>query len=144
MRTWSAKTEEVERKWLLVDATGKSLGRLASELANILRGKNKPTYTPHADVGDFVVVINAKSVTMSGNKWTDKKYYRHSRFFGSTKEFKAKEMLDKDPTFLLEDAVKGMLPKSRLGKVILKKLKIYEGAEHPHATQKPEALTINV
>ncbi len=142
MRTWVAKTEEAERKWLLVDANGKSLGRLATQVAAILRGKNKPTFTPHADVGDFVIVINAKSVKMSGNKWNDKKYYRHSRYFGSTKEFKAKEMLERNPTFILEDAVKGMLPKTRLGKVLLTKLKVYEGAEHPHAVQKPEAFTI--
>ncbi len=142
MRTWVAKTEEAERKWLLVDANGKSLGRLATQVASILRGKNKPTFTPHADVGDFVIVINAKGVKMSGNKWNDKKYYRHSRYFGSTKETKAKDMLQKDPSFILEDAVKGMLPKTRLGKVLLTKLKIYEGAEHPHAVQKPEAITI--
>jgi len=142
MRTWNAKTEEVERKWYLVDANGKSLGRLATQIASVIRGKNKPIFTPHADTGDFVVVINAKGVKMTGNKWTEKKYYRHSRYFGSLKEFKAKDMMEKDPTFMVTDAVKGMLPKTRLGKVLLTKLKVYEGAEHPHGTQKPEALNI--
>ncbi len=142
MSTWMAKTEDVERKWHLVDANGKSLGRIATQIASVLRGKNKPIYTPHADTGDFVVVINAKNVTMTGNKWSDKKYYRHSRYFGSTKEFKAKDMREKDPTFMLMDAVKGMLPKTRLGKVLLTKLKVYEGGEHPHASQKPEALNV--
>lgn len=142
MSTWMAKTEEVDRKWYLVDAGGKSIGRLSTQIASVLRGKNKPIFTPHADTGDFVVVINAKNVTMTGNKWSDKKYYRHSRYFGSTKEFKAKDMREKDPTFMLMDAVKGMLPKTRLGKVLLTKLKVYEGGEHPHASQKPEALNI--
>lgn len=142
MKTWFANSESVEKKWHLIDAEGKSLGRLATQIADILRGKDKPTYTPHADTGDFVVVINAKGVTMTGNKWDDKKYYRHSRFFGSLKEFKAKEMRESNPTFILEDAVKGMLPKNRLARKLLKKLKIYEGGEHPHATQKPEALNV--
>lgn len=142
MSTWMAKTEEVDRKWYLVDAGGKSIGRLSTQIASVLRGKNKPIFTPHADTGDFVVVINAKNVTMTGNKWSDKKYYRHSRYFGSTKEFKAKDMREINPTFMLMDAVKGMLPKSRLGKVLLTKLKVYEGGEHPHASQKPEALNI--
>jgi large subunit ribosomal protein L13 len=142
MSTWMAKTEEVDRKWYLVDAGGKSIGRLSTQIASVLRGKNKTIYTPHADTGDFVVVINAKNVTMTGNKWSDKKYYRHSRYFGSTKEFKAKDMREINPTFMLMDAVKGMLPKTRLGKVLLTKLKVYEGGEHPHASQKPEALNI--
>lgn len=142
MRTWSAKTEEVKRKWLIVDAQGKSIGRMATQIAMILSGKNKPTFTPHADTGDFVIVINAKGITMTGNKMDDKKYYRHSRWFGSLKEFKAKDMIQKDAAFVVTDAVKGMLPKSRLGKVMLKKLKVYGGAEHPHAVQKPEALNI--
>lgn len=142
MSTWMAKTEDVERKWYLVDANGKSLGRLATQIASVLRGKNKTIFTPHADTGDFVVVINAKGVTMTGKKWDEKKYYRHSRYFGSTKEFKAKEMRETDPSFMVLDAVKGMLPKTRLGKVLLTKLKVYEGGEHPHASQKPEALNI--
>lgn len=142
MSTWMAKTEDVERKWHLVDANGKSLGRIATQIASVLRGKNKPIFTPHADTGDFVVVINAKHVTMTGNKWNDKVYYRHSRYFGSLQEFKAKDMKEKDPTFMLVDAVKGMLPKTRLGKVLLTKLKVYEGGEHPHASQKPEALNV--
>ncbi len=142
MSTWMAKTEDVERKWHLVDANGKSLGRIATQIASVLRGKNKPIFTPHADTGDFVVVINAKHVTMTGNKWSDKIYYRHSRYFGSLQEFKAKDMKEKDPTFMLIDAVKGMLPKNRLGKVLLTKLKVYGEGEHPHASQKPEALNV--
>lgn len=142
MKTWFANSESVEKKWHLIDAEGKSLGRLATQIADILRGKDKPTYTPHADTGDFVVVINAKNVTMTGNKWDAKKYYRHSRFFGSLKEMDANEMREKNPTFMLQDAVKGMLPKNRLSRQLLKKLKIYEGGEHPHATQKPEALNV--
>jgi large subunit ribosomal protein L13 len=142
MRTWIAKTEDVKRKWHIVDAQGKSVGRMATQIAEILRGKNKPTYTPHADTGDFVIVINAKDVTMTGSKWDEKIYYKHSRFFGSLKEFKAKEMRERDAAFILMDAVKGMLPRTKLGKAILKKLKVYEGAEHPHAVQRPEALTL--
>lgn len=142
MRTWIAKKEEVDRKWHLVDADGKSLGRMATKIASVLSGKHQPTFTPHTDAGDFVVVINAKNVAMTGNKWDEKMYYRHSRFFGSLKEFKAKEMREMDPTFILIDCVKGMLPKTKLGRQMLTKLKVYEGAEHPHAVQKPEALNI--
>lgn len=142
MRTWTANAAEIDRKWFLVDANGKSLGRLATEVASILRGKHKPTFTPHTDTGDFVVVINAKNVTMTGDKWDAKKYYTHSRFFGSLKEMNAKEVREKNPTFMFEEAVQGMLPKNRLGRMMLKKLKVYEGAEHPHSTQKPEALNI--
>jgi large subunit ribosomal protein L13 len=142
MKTWFANAESVEKKWHLIDADGKSLGRLATQIADILRGKDKPTFTPHADTGDFVIVINAKNVTMTGNKWNDKKYYRHSRFFGSLQEFKAKEMREMDPTFLLKDAVHGMLPKNRLSRHLLNKLKVYEGGEHPHDTQKPTALNV--
>lgn len=143
MKTWMAKTEEAEKKWWLIDATDKRVGRLATQIANILRGKNKPTFTPHADTGDFVIVINADKVQFSGKKWTDKKYYRHSRYFGSLKETTAQEMLEKDPTFILTEAVRGMLPPNRLSKSLITKLKAYPGSEHPHDAQKPQALTLN-
>lgn len=142
MKTWNAKKEEMEnnRNWYLVDATGQSVGRLSTKIAMVLSGKSKPTYTPSVDTGDMVVVINADKVTMTGNKWTDKKYFRRSRFFGSLKETTAKEMLEKNPTFILEDAVQGMLPKTKLGKQMITKLKLYAGSEHPHQAQNPQAL----
>lgn len=143
MKTWNAKTEEVKRKWWIVDASNQTLGRLATQIANVLRGKNKPIFTQHADAGDFVVVINADKVTMSGNKMAEKKYYRHSRFFGSLKSLTAVEMKEKHPSFIIEDAVKGMLPKNKLSRAIIKKLKVYPGAEHPHAAQKPESMKLN-
>ena len=142
MKTWMAKTHEADRKWWLVDATDQTVGRMATQIANILRGKNKPTFTPHADAGDFVVVVNAEKVKFSGNKLGDKLYYRRSRWFGSLRETTAKEMLEKDPTHILYNAVKGMLPKNRLSRQLIKKLKAYPGAEHPHDAQKPEALTL--
>lgn len=134
--------ENARRNWVLIDANGQTVGRLATQIANILRGKNKPDFTPNVDNGDFVVVINASKVQFSGSKWDEKKYYRHSRFFGSLKETTAREMLEKDPTFILQDAVKGMLPKNRLSRNLLKKLKLFAGSEHDHAAQKPQALTI--
>ena len=142
MKTWNAKKEDFEnnRTWYLVDAEGQSVGRLASKIAMVLSGKAKPTYTPHVDTGDMVVVINADKVTMTGNKWAAKKYYRRSRFFGSLKETTAEEMLEKDPTFILKDAVQGMLPKTKLGKKMGTKLKLYAGAEHPHQAQNPQLL----
>ena len=142
MSTWMAKTEDVERKWHLVDANGKSLGRIATQIASVLRGKNKPIYTPHADTGDFVVVINAKNVTMTGNKWNDKKYYRHSRFFGSLKEKTAEQVKSTDSEFIISEAVRGMLPVNKLSKSLITKLKVYKGAEHPHTAQRPEAYVI--
>lgn len=142
MKTWSAKAEEVDRKWYLVDATDKNLGRLSTQLATILRGKHRPTYTPHVDTGDFIVVINADKIQMTGAKWTDKKYYRRSKFFGSLKEMTANEMREKDPTFIITDAVNGMIPKNKLRKKIISKLKVYSGAEHPHTSQNPEALNV--
>lgn len=142
MKTWNAKKEEVEPKWFLVDATDLSLGRLSTRIATVLRGKHQPTFTPHVDTGDFVVVINADKVTMSGNKWNSKTYYRKSRFFGSLKETSAQEMLEKNPEFIITDSVQGMLPKTKLGRKMLQKLKVYAGSEHPHQAQKPEALTI--
>ena len=141
MKTWNAKAGEVEQKWLLIDATDKTVGRLASEVAMILRGKTKPTFTPHVDTGDNVIIINSDKVKFTGNKWDTKKYYTHSRFFGSTKETTAKEYLEKDSTQIIRFAVEGMLPKNRLGRKLKKKLKIFTGAEHPHSAQKPEART---
>lgn len=142
MKTWIAKKEDYEnnRQWFVIDAQGQSVGRLATKIAMVLSGKTKPTYTPHVDTGDMVVVINADKVTLSGNKWLAKKYYRRSRFFGSLKETTAKEMLEKNPTFILKDAVQGMLPKTTLGKKMATKLKIYAGSEHPHQAQNPQLL----
>ncbi len=142
MKTWNAKTEEADRKWFIVDATGLRLGRLATHVANILRGKNLPTFTPHADAGGFVVVINSDKIEMTGNKWNQKKYYRHSRFFGSLKEKTAAQMKDDNPEFIIQDAVKGMLPVNKLSYSLITKLKVYAGADHPHAAQKPEAYVI--
>ena len=142
MKTWNAKTEEADRKWFIVDASGLRLGRLATHVANILRGKNLPTFTPHADAGGFVVVINSDKIELTGNKWNSKKYYRHSRFFGSLKEKTAAQMKDDNPEFMIQDAVKGMLPVNKLSYSLITKLKVYAGADHPHAAQKPEAYII--
>lgn len=142
MNTWNAKTEEVERTWHIIDASNQRLGRVATHVANLLRGKGKPTYTPNVDTGDFVVVINADQIEMTGTKWTDKKYYRHSRFFGSMKEKTAEQMKVEDPTFIIHEAVRGMLPTNKLSRHIIHKLKVYPGAEHPHASQKPATYTI--
>jgi large subunit ribosomal protein L13 len=141
MKTWNAKAGEVEQKWWIVDASGKTLGRMASEIAKVIRGKTKPTFTPHVDTGDFVVVINSDKVEMSGNKWNDEKFYSHSRYFGSLKELSAAQLRQKDPNRVVLEAVKGMLPKNKLSSQVIKKLKVYAGAEHPHSAQKPEALT---
>lgn len=137
--TFMAKSHEVERKWLVVDAEGETLGRLASEVASILRGKHKPTYTPHVDTGDHVVIVNAEKIELSGNKLNDKKYYRHSGYTGSLKERTALEMRTNYPTKMLEIAIKGMLPKGPLGSQMFRKLNVYAGPDHPHAAQKPEA-----
>lgn len=142
MRTYSAKNGEIERKWWVVDAKGQTLGRMASEIAKILRGKNKPVFTPHVDTGDFVIVINSDLVEMSGNKWDEKTYYRHSRYFGGLKSLSAKEQREKDSTFIVTEAVSGMLPKNKLSRDLITKLKVYTGAEHPHAQQKPAALSL--
>lgn len=136
--TFMANESNIERKWLLVDAEGKRLGRLASEIAHILRGKHKPTYTPHADTGDYVIVINADKVESTGNKETDKIYYRHSGYAGGLKERTAAEMREKFPERMVEQAVKGMLPKGKLGRKMGKKLFVYKGSEHHHEAQKPE------
>lgn len=137
--TFMAKGHEVERKWLVVDAAGQTLGRLASEVASILRGKNKPTFTPHVDTGDYVIIINADKIELTGNKLKDKIYYRHTGHPGGIKQRTALEMRTNYPTKMLELAIKGMLPKGPLGRQTAKKLFVYAGAEHPHAAQKPEA-----
>ena len=142
MKTWNAKTKEVEknRRWYLLDAKDQNLGRFSTKIATLLSGKTKPIYTPYVDTGDGVVVINASKVKMTGSKWVDKKYYRRSRFLGSLKETSAGEMLKKNPGFMIENAVRGMLPKTKLGRKMLSKLRVYEGDEHPHKAQKPEIL----
>jgi large subunit ribosomal protein L13 len=142
MKTFVAKEKEVDRKWYLVDAKDKVLGRLATQIAMRLRGKHKPIFTPHADTGDFVVVINADKVTLTGKKWDKKIYYRHSGYIGGLKEITAKKLLEKKPRDILRFAVKGMLPKNSLGRRQLKKLKIYTGSAHPHEAQQPEKLEI--
>lgn len=142
MKTYSAKPGEVTQKWYLVDANGKTLGRIATEIAKILRGKNKPTFTPHVDTGDFVVVINSEKVAMSGNKWNDEKFYTHSRYFGSLKELTAAQLKEKDPAQVVTEAVAGMLPKNKLSKRLILKLKAYAGPTHPHSAQQPETLSL--
>ncbi|WP_099156765.1 50S ribosomal protein L13 [Virgibacillus ndiopensis] len=136
--TFMANENNIERKWLVVDAEGKRLGRLASEVAAILRGKHKPTYTPHADTGDNVIIINAEKIELTGNKINDKIYYRHTNYAGGLKERNANEMRTKYPEQMLEIAVKGMLPKGSLGRKMGKKLHVYRGSEHNHQAQKPE------
>lgn len=142
MKTWIANPEEQQQKWWIVDATNLTLGRMASEIAQVIRGKNKPTFTPNVDTGDFVIVVNADKIKLSGAKLEQKNYYRHSRFFGSLKTFRADNLLVNKPSYMIEEAVKGMLPKNKLGRALGTKLKVYSGAEHPHATQKPEALNL--
>jgi len=138
MRTFMAKANAVERKWYVVDAAGKTLGRLASEVASILRGKHKPTYTPHVDTGDHVIIINAEKIELTGKKLTDKIYYRHSQHPGGLKSRTALEMRTNYPEKMLELAIRGMLPKGSLGRQMFKKLHVYRGSEHPHQAQKPE------
>ena len=144
MKSYMAKPSTIERKWFVVDAEGKTLGRLAAEVAKVLRGKNKPTFTPHMDTGDFVVVVNADKVHLTGNKLVQKTYFRHSGYVGGTSFTLAKDMLDRHPERMLELAIRGMLPKNRLGRAMAKKLKVYRGSEHPHAAQKPETLELNI
>ncbi|MCS6838162.1 MAG: 50S ribosomal protein L13 [Bdellovibrionaceae bacterium] len=141
--TTFVRKEDVKRNWLLIDAQGQTVGRLASRIAQLLRGKHRPDLTPHVDHGDFVVVINADKVQFSGKKWDEKKYYRHSRFFGSLKEKTARQMMEERPTFILEEAIRGMLPKNRLSRRLMTKVKIYAGPEHPHKAQKPVAYSVN-
>jgi len=142
MKTFMAKEQDVEKKWYLVDAQDKVLGRLASQIAHRLRGKHKPIFTPHADTGDFIVVVNAEKVTLTGQKWDHKAYYRHSGYQGGLKKTTVKQMLEKKPEEILRLAVRRMLPKNSLGRRQLKKLKVYAGPEHPHKAQQPEALEI--
>ena len=140
MKTYSAKPHEVEQKWLLVDAEGQTLGRMATAIATRLRGKHKAEYTPHVDTGDFVVVINADKVTVTGNKAKDKIYYSHSGFPGALKSISFEKLLEKAPERVIKLAVKGMLPRNSLGRAMFKKLKVYAGAEHPHTAQQPESV----
>jgi len=141
MNSFMANPAKVERKWYVVDATGYTLGRLASEVAKVLRGKNKPVFTPHVDTGDYVVIVNAEKIKVTGKKLDQKIYYHHSEYVGGMKETTLREMLDKKPEKVIEHAVKGMLPKGPLGRQMFTKLHVYAGPEHPHAAQKPEALT---
>jgi large subunit ribosomal protein L13 len=142
MKTVSAKKSEVQRKWFLVDANDVVLGRMASRIASVLRGKHKVMYTPHVDTGDFVIVVNAEKVKLTGNKEEDKVYYRHTGWQGHLKEATAARMREKHPEEIVEIAVKGMLPRGNLGRAMLKKLKVYRTAEHPHSAQKPEVLPL--
>ena len=142
MKTYVATPQDRERNWVLVDANGQNLGRLATQIADVLRGKRKPTYTPHCDVGDFVVVVNAEKISVTGNKRTEKMYHRHSGHPGGLKSRSLNEMLERRPEEVIRIAVKGMLPKNRLARKQITKLKIYAGPDHPHAAQKPEPLEI--
>jgi large subunit ribosomal protein L13 len=142
MKTYQAKKEDVDHQWYLVNAEGKVLGRLAVEVAKILKGKNKPTFTPHVDTGDFVVVVNAEKVVLTGKKMKDKKYYHHTGHPGGIKEITAGKLLNEKPTEILRIAVSGMLPKNSLGRQMMRKLKIYKGPDHPHEAQKPVPLGI--
>jgi large subunit ribosomal protein L13 len=142
MKTYLAPVNEIEKQWYVVDAENKVLGRLASEIASRLRGKHKPTFSTFIDNGDFIVVTNAEKIKLTGNKLEDKKYYRHTGYIGGIKETSAKELLKKHPTDLITFAVKGMLPKNKLGRAQLKKLKVYAGSNHPHAAQLPADLDI--
>jgi large subunit ribosomal protein L13 len=138
MKSYMARPHEVERKWHLIDAEGQTLGRLATEIARLLRGKNKPQYTPHIDTGDFVVVVNAEKVVVTGNKAEQKVYYRHTGYPGGLRKTSFEAMLERKPTEILRRAVRGMMPKTRLGRQQLRKLKIYAGPEHPHEAQNPQ------
>jgi len=142
MKTYYTPVNEIDRKWYVVDADTKVLGRLATEIAHRLRGKHKPTFCNFQDNGDFIVVVNAEKIHLTGKKWDDKKYYRHTGYIGGIKEQTAKEVLTKKPEELIRMAVKGMLPKNKLGRAQLKKLKIYAGSDHPHQAQQPENLDI--
>ena len=143
MKTISAKADDVKRDWFLVDADGKTLGRLATEIARRLRGKHKAIYTPHVDTGDYIVVINAEKVRVSGNKATDKMYYRHSGYMGGLKATSFNDMIERTPEKVIEIAVKGMLPRNPLGRAMYRKLKVYAGPQHQHTAQQPQLLEIN-
>lgn len=142
MKTYFANSENIEQKWYVVDASGKVLGRLASQIAKILRGKHKPEFTPHADAGDYVIVVNADQIKVTGNKETDKVYYSHSGYPGGIKAVTFDKMMQKDATRVIEIAVKGMMPKNPLGRDMLRKLKVYAGAEHPHVAQQPVEINL--
>ena len=141
MNSYMANPDKIERKWYVVDAEGQTLGRLASEVAKVLRGKNPPVFTPHVDTGDYVIIVNADKIKVTGKKMEQKIYYNHSEYVGGMKETTLKEMMAKKPERVLELAVKGMLPKGPLGRTMIKKLHVYAGPEHNHAAQKPEVLT---
>ena len=142
MKTYTAKPSDIKRDWFVVDASGKTLGRLATEIARRLRGKHKPEYTPHMDTGDYIVVINAKEVKVTGKKTTDKIYHHHTGFPGGLKSITFDKLIEKKPEMIIEKAVKGMLPRGPLGREMYRKLKVYPGAEHKHATQQPKVLEI--
>ncbi len=142
MKTFSAKAESVHHDWFVVDAAEKTLGRLASEIAHRLRGKHKPEYTPHVDTGDYIVVINAEKIKVTGAKTTDKMYHRHTGYPGGLKSMSFEQLIEKAPERVIQGAVKGMLPRNPLGRAMFKKLKVYAGAEHPHTAQQPQALNI--
>ncbi|MEC9437076.1 MAG: 50S ribosomal protein L13 [Candidatus Neomarinimicrobiota bacterium] len=142
MKTKSLKSDEINKDWYIANAEGKTLGRLASQIAKVLRGKHKPSFTPHMDMGDFVVVVNAEKVTVSGKKESDKTYFKHSGYIGSTTFTKLDQMRRSHPERIVEKAVWGMLPKNRLGRAIIKHLKVYRGPEHPHEAQQPKELNI--
>jgi len=140
MKTTALRTQDIEQKWYLMDCSGKRLGRLSVQVANILRGKNKPEYTPNSDVGDFVVLVNAKNIEVTGNKSENKIYFRHTGYPGGIKQISFKDQLEKDPEKIIRDAVKGMLPKNKLNRQIIKKLKVYNDEVHPHEAQNPEVI----
>ena len=142
--TFMANAANIERKWYVVDAAGQTVGRLAAEVAKVLRGKNKPTFTPHVDTGDFVIVINAEKAVFTGKKLTDKMYFRHSGYPGGTTFTAAGKLMEKAPEKVIEKAVRGMLPKNRLGSQMYRKLNVYAGSEHPHAAQKPEVPALDI
>lgn len=142
MKTYSAKKEDIERAWFIVDATDQTLGRMATQIATILRGKHKPLFTPHVDCGDFVVVINAEKLHVTGNRLDEKKYYRHSGYPGSLRTTTLRQALQDKPDFVIREAVRRMLPKNTLGRQMLKKLKVYAGPEHPHEAQQPTPLEL--
>lgn len=142
MKSYMQKKETVERKWYVIDAEGKPLGRVASKTAHMLRGKHKPTFTPHIDCGDYIIIVNAEKVLLTGNKLNDKKYYNHSMYAGGLRERTAKEMIERYPEEMIERAVKGMLPKGRLGRQMYKKLFVYAGSEHKHEAQKPTVIEL--
>ncbi|GAV19708.1 large subunit ribosomal protein L13 [Mariprofundus micogutta] len=143
MSTWTVRPGDVERKWYIVDATDLILGRLSTQIATVLRGKHRPEYTPHADCGDHVIVINADKIAVTGNKEADKIYYRHSGYAGGIKSITLEKQREKHPERIIEAAVKGMMPKGPLGRAMLKKLKVYAGGDHPHTAQQPEAMKLN-